>query len=136
MGARRLPTVPVLPAAVVEKLATAAAAYWSDVEERAVAVQPVGLVLDSWRNIPDPKLAEAMATLPLPVTTPGEGLSPAPWTIRFHRTLHPDPDPPGELRAMIVDSAFPSSGLTLAVVVKPDGTVGDAHHTGWISREG
>ena len=120
-------------AAVVEKLATAAAAYWRDVEERDVEVQPVGLVVDSWRFIPDRGLAEAMATLPLPVSAPGEKLSPAPWTIRFYKTRHPDPVP-GEVLAVIVDGAYPFEGLTFGVVVEPDGTVGDAYHTGWMSR--
>lgn len=122
-------------AAVVEKLVTAAAAYWSDVEERDIEVQSVGLALDSWRFIPDRGLAEAMATLPLPRSAPGEWLSPAPWTVGFMKVRHPDAEP-GELLAQIVDSAYPSAGLTFAIVVKPDGTVGDAYHTGWTNRVG
>lgn len=119
---------------VVDALAIAHAAYRSDVEERDIEVQPVGLLLDSWRFIPDRGLAEAMATLPLPHSAPGEKLSHAPWTIEFYKPLHPRQLDPGELLAIIVDSADPLDALTFAVVVGPDGTVAEAHHTGWMNR--
>lgn len=121
---------------VVDAFATAHAAYRSVVEERDVEVQPIGLFVNSWRFIPDRGLAEAMATLPLPRSAPGEKLSPAPWTIQFFRYPHPENPEPGKLHAIIVDSANPLDAVIFTIIVEPDGTVGDAYHTGWANKRG
>lgn len=99
---------------VVDAFATAYADY------RGIEKRPVGLAVDSWRNIPDAELAEAMATLPLPHSATRTGLSPAPWTLGFIRNPNAEP---GVVLGGIVDRDQPGVAKGLAVAVEPDGAV-------------
>ncbi len=97
---------------VVDAFATAYAEY------RGLEKQPVGLAVNSWVNISDAGLAEAMATLPLPHSATRAGLTSAPWTLGFIRSLKP-----GRVLGAIVARDQAQVGKGFAVALEPDGTV-------------
>lgn len=97
---------------VVDVFATAYAEY------RGIERRPVGLYVDSWLNISDAGLAEAMATLPLPHGASRGGLSSAPWTLGFVKSRKS-----GVVLGAIVARDQPQVAKGFAAAVEPDGAV-------------